>query len=121
MNAKKRKKSKTHSPAIGAKKVAAHVVDFSELSPEEESERLHLERLVERSFYTAGKALQRLRDLRLYRSTHRSFDAYVKERFGYGKNNANMKILASSVVDELEKMTTNGGLILPTSERQFAL
>ncbi|NJQ97030.1 MAG: hypothetical protein HC784_03660 [Hydrococcus sp. CSU_1_8] len=103
---------------MGAKKVAALVVDFEELSPSEESERLHLERLVERSFYTAGKALQRLRDLRLYRNTHRSFDAYVKERFGYGKNNANMKILASSVVDELEKVTTNGGLILPTSERQ---
>jgi hypothetical protein len=94
------------------------VVEFEELTPDEEVERLRLERLVERSFYTAGKALQRLRDLRLYRSTHRSFDAYVKERFGYGKNNANMKILASSVVDELEKMTTNGGQILPTSERQ---
>jgi hypothetical protein len=118
MNSKKLRKSKTRSPAMGARKVAATIVDFEELSPSEESERLHLERLVERSFYTAGKALQRLRDLRLYRNTHRSFDAYVKERFGYGKNNANMKILASGVVDELEKMTTNGGLILPTSERQ---
>jgi hypothetical protein len=40
------------------------------LSQEEELQRLHLERKVERAFYEAGKALMELRDQRLYRSTH---------------------------------------------------
>jgi hypothetical protein len=50
-------------------------------------ERLErLERLVDRSLIVAGKisgdALATIRDQRLYRATHRSFEAFVKERFG---------------------------------------
>ena len=89
-----------------------------ELSYDERNDRLHLERKVERAFYEAGRALKELRDRRLYRNTNKTFEEYCCTRFGYGKNNANMKILAANVVDELEKMTTIGGQILPTSERQ---
>jgi hypothetical protein len=115
MNAKKRKKSKTHSDAIGAKKVAATIVDFSELSPEEESERLHLERQVERSFYTAGLALKQLRDGRYYRSTHKTFEEYCQDRFSYTRRAVNYLIAGAEVV---ENLGTNGSQILPTSERQ---
>ncbi len=93
-------------------------VTIVSLSPEEEKERLFLERKVERAFYEAGRALKELRDKRLYRNTHKTFEEYCRSRFGYGKNNANMKILAASVVEEIEKMTTIGGQILPTTERQ---
>jgi hypothetical protein len=105
------------SPEPPPEAVKVEVVT-EELTPEEESDRLFLERKVERAFYEAGRALKELRDRRLYRSTHKTFEEYCRDRFGYGKNNANMKILAASVVDELEKMTTNGGQILPTTERQ---
>ena len=98
--------------------VSVTVVELEELTGDELSDRLHLERKVERAFYECGKALMELRDRRLYRSTHRTFEEYCRDRFGYGKNNANMRILAASVVDEIQKMTTIGGQILPTNERQ---
>ncbi len=104
-------------PELPPEAVKAEVVR-DELTEEEESDRSNLERKVERAFYEAGRALQELRDRKLYRSTHKSFEEYCRARFGYGKNNANMKILAASVLDELEKMTTIGGQILPTTERQ---
>jgi len=44
------------------------------LSPEEEQLRLQLERKVERAFYEAGCALRELREHRLYRSTHQTFE-----------------------------------------------
>jgi hypothetical protein len=47
-----------------------------ELTQEEQSDRLHLERKVERAFFEAGKALTELRDRRLYRSTHKTFEEY---------------------------------------------
>lgn len=67
------------------------VVDAEELTPDEErdsealppegADRNHLERKVERAFYEAGKALQQLRDRKLYRSTHRTFEDYCRDRF----------------------------------------
>jgi hypothetical protein len=108
------------------KAVKVEVVEFSELTSEEEIERLHLERQVERSFYIAGKALQRLRDLRLYRNTHRSFEEYCRSRFGFERRHPYRLIEAACVVDNLtlepktqsNKMCPNGTQILPTSERQ---
>ena len=41
---------------------------------------------VERAFYEAGKSLKELRDKRLYRSTHRTFEEYCRERFGYNRS-----------------------------------
>ena len=55
-------------PEPPAEVVQSEVVT-EELTPEEESDRLHLERKVERAFYEAGRALQELRDRKLYRST----------------------------------------------------
>jgi len=50
----------TENPASVTIDVAA--VEVPELTPEEHSDRLHLERIVERSFFEAGKALAQLRD-----------------------------------------------------------
>lgn len=94
------------------------------LSPEEEKERLFLERKVERAFYEAGNALKQLRDQRLYRSTHRTFEEYCYERFAFQRRHPYQLINAAEVVDNLmtfietEKMCANGAQILPTSERQ---
>lgn len=96
-----------------------------ELTEEEERDRLHLERQVERAFYEAGKALRQLRERRLYRSSHKTFEEYCLSRFGYTRMSAAYKIAAVTVIDNLStnglqnaEMSTNGLQILPTNERQ---
>jgi hypothetical protein len=73
--------SSPEDPASVTVEVTA--VEVPELTPEEQRDRLHLERRVERAFFEAGKALMELRDRRLYRSTHSTFEEYCKERFGF--------------------------------------
>ncbi|WP_082065462.1 hypothetical protein [Aliterella atlantica] len=91
--------------------------EIEELTEDEEKERHRLELKVERAFYEAGSALRELRDRRLYRSTHKTFEAYSQERFGMTPRPAYYLIAAAGVVENLE-MRTNGSQILPTTERQ---
>ncbi len=58
----------TEQPAL-ALSGSVEVVETEELTSDELTVRLHLERQVERAFYLAGKALAELRSRRLYRST----------------------------------------------------
>ncbi len=88
------------------KNTSVEVVE--ELSPEEAADRQRLELKVEKAFYIAGVALRELRDRRLYRNTHKSWKTYCLERFGYGRDSADLKILAASVVDNLNNLPTNG-------------
>ncbi|MCL6753791.1 hypothetical protein KBT16_23570 [Nostoc sp. CCCryo 231-06] len=114
------------NPATATITVSAAEVE--ELTQEEQSDRLHLERRVERAFFEAGKALTELRDRRLYRSTHKTFEDYCRDRFGHSRQQSNYLIAASGVYENLttigcqnvagENLTTNGSQILPTSERQ---
>ena len=83
-----------------------------ELSEDEQRERLHLERKVERAVFDGDRALQELRDRKLYRSTHSSFEQYCRDRFGFSRDSAYLKIRASQVYDNI----TN---YLPTNERQL--
>ncbi|MBD2213074.1 hypothetical protein H6G27_24810, partial [Nostoc linckia FACHB-104] len=83
-------------------------VEVPELTPEEQSDRLHLERKVERAFFEAGKALAELRDRRLYRSTHRTFEEYCKDRFGFERRHPYRLIEAAVVVDNLMQMCPIG-------------
>lgn len=115
-----------------------------ELTTVEERDRLYLERKIERAFYEAGKALQELRDKRLYRSTHNTFEEYCRDRFGHSRQKSNYLIAAAGVYDNLttngcqnppiddlttnnsqilptngtDNLTTNSGQMLPTNERQ---
>jgi hypothetical protein len=83
---------------------------------------------VERAFFEAGKALAELRDRRLYRSSHRTFEDYCRDRFGHSCQKSNYLIAAADVYENLttnccqnlppEDLTTNGSQILPTSEGQ---
>ena len=114
------------NPATGTITVTA--VEVPELTEEEQRDRLHLERRVERAFFEAGKALTELRDRRLYRSTHKTFEEYCRDRFGHSRQQSNYLIAAAGVYENLttigcqnvenENLTTNGSQILPTSERQ---
>ncbi|MBW4558192.1 MAG: hypothetical protein KME59_20115 [Trichormus sp. ATA11-4-KO1] len=108
--------------------IADQLTEIDELTPEEEHQRLYLERRVERAFYEAGKALMELRDHRLYRSTHKTFEEYCRDRFGHSRQKSNYLIAAADVFDNLTTnccqnlsqgdLTTNGTQILPTSEGQ---
>ncbi|BCL40125.1 hypothetical protein [Nostoc sp. MS1] len=93
----------TEDPASATIDVVA--VEVPELTLEEQSDRLLLERKVERAFFEAGKALMELRDRRLYRSTHRTFEEYCRSRFGYTHRRVNYLIAGSVVFDNIIKGT----------------
>ncbi|MEH1800086.1 MAG: hypothetical protein V7L13_13145 [Nostoc sp.] len=108
--------------------ITVTAVEVPELTEEEQRDRLHLERRVERAFFEAGKALTELRDRRLYRSTHKTFEEYCRDRFAHSRQQSNYLIAAAGVYENLttigcqnvanENLTTNRSQILPTSERQ---
>ncbi|MBD2535993.1 hypothetical protein H6G97_44405 [Nostoc flagelliforme FACHB-838] len=112
----------------GSATITVTAVEVPELTEEEQRDRLHLERRVERAFFEAGKALTELRDRRLYRSTHKTFEEYCRDRFAHSRQQSNYLIAAAGVYENLttigcqnvenENLTTNGSQILPTSERQ---
>ncbi|MBD2616062.1 hypothetical protein VF14_36445 [Nostoc linckia z18] len=112
------KQPKQETPEVVTVEVAA--VEVPELTPQEQRDRARLEEKVETAFYEAGKALMELRDRRLYRSTHKTFEEYCRDRFGYSRDAAYLKISATSVYENIQKyLPTNGRQIpLPTSERQ---
>ncbi|MCL6753816.1 hypothetical protein KBT16_23705 [Nostoc sp. CCCryo 231-06] len=87
--------------------ISVIAVEVPELTEQEQSDRLHLERKVERAFFEAGKALAELRDRRLYRSTHSTFEEYCKDRFGFERRHPYRLIEAAGVVDNLIKMCPN--------------
>ncbi|MEH2152792.1 hypothetical protein [Nostoc sp.] len=101
----------------GSATITVSAVEVPELTQEEQSDRLHLERKVERAFFEAGKALIELRDRRLYRSTHKTFDEYCLDRFGYNRSRSYQLVDAAVVVDNLQKCPQIVD-ILPTAEGQ---
>jgi len=54
---------------------------WAELTAEQAALRHRLELRVERAWGEIEVALQELRDRQLYRSTHQSFEHYLRERF----------------------------------------
>ncbi|MBW4457850.1 MAG: hypothetical protein KME55_37385 [Nostoc indistinguendum CM1-VF10] len=91
----------------GSATITVTAVEVPELTEEEQRDRLHLERRVERAFFEAGKALSELRDRRLYRSTHSTFEEYCKDRFGFERRHPYRLIGAAGVIDNLIKMCPN--------------
>ncbi|CCQ70870.1 hypothetical protein CWATWH0402_4419, partial [Crocosphaera watsonii WH 0402] len=55
---------------------------FQPLSEVELAEKQRLEAVVIGAVWSAGFALQQLRDQKLYRDTHSSFERYCREQFG---------------------------------------
>ncbi|NJL51228.1 MAG: hypothetical protein HC930_01620 [Hydrococcus sp. SU_1_0] len=99
-----------------------------DLTHDESRDRLALERKVEQAFYIAGLSLAQLRDRRLYRSTHNSFEEYCQDRFGMKRRHPYRLIDAAKVVDNILEVCPNGThkngdtiqqlQIVPTSEWQ---
>ncbi len=100
-------------------RVVRQIISNNLLSEAEKKERDSLERTVQQAFCIAGKALKLLRDKRLYRETHSSFEYYVRDRFDFTRRAADYLISAAEVVDNLKReqivLETN---VLPTKESQ---
>ncbi len=100
--------------------VAAVVEDESEppLSAEEEDRLFTLEREVEESALRAAVALKEIRDSRLYRMTHGTFEEYCKERFGFVRSYSYQLIDAAITSDNIRKCLRDAD-ILPANEYQL--
>lgn len=89
------------------------------LSVKERRERQQLEKQVAQAFYIAGTSLKALRDKRLYRETHPTFEAYIRDRFDFTRRAADYLISGALVVENLKReqfvLKTN---VLPTKESQ---
>lgn len=75
-----------------------------------------LEAVIERglsTFIEVGSALMEIRDSRLYRETHATFEDYCRVRWGWSRRYANMNIAAAEVTKVLGTMVPN-----PATERQ---
>lgn len=68
-----------------------------ELSPEEEADRQQLELQSGKGVLSSGIWLRELLDRRLYRGTHKTFEEYCHDRFGFARYAAYYKIAASEV------------------------
>lgn len=103
-------------------RIAKNNISERILSEEEKAERDDLERTVQQAFFVAGKALRLLRDNRLYRETHATFEFYVRDRFDYTRAAAYYLIKSSVVYENLECQqfvdTNTSTSILPTKESQ---
>jgi hypothetical protein len=63
-----------------------------------------LEKIIEgglQTFYEVGKALNEIRESKLYKENYKTFDDYCRERWGMSKTHANRYIIASDVADNL--------------------
>ncbi len=83
-------------------RVFRNIIPRPILSEAEKAERDNLEHTVEQAFYVAGRALKILRDKRLYRETHSTFEAYLRDRFDFTKRTAYYLIDAAEVVNNLK-------------------
>ena len=74
------------------------------LAPDEQDQLQRLEHVVEsglRTFIEVGEALSAIRDRRLYRGTHGTFEDYCVERWGMKKAYANHLVRAAETVRAL--------------------
>ncbi|MCM2424292.1 hypothetical protein [Streptomyces sp. RKAG293] len=60
------------------------------------------------AFWAAGKALQIVRDGRLYRGTHKTFDAYLEDRWDMSRGQADKLIRTWPVAESLFDSQSNG-------------
>ena len=83
---------------------------------QEESVRLaELESRIESSVAIVGRDLFEIRQNRLYRQAHDTFEDYCQARFGMDRRYINRQIQAATIIDTLG---SNGPQNLPTTERQ---
>ena len=91
---------------------------MSELSVVEVQRLEALESVIDagmQTFVHVGNALLEIRDNRLYRNTHRTFEKYCRERWGVNSSRARQLIDAAEVVENLKSVTAV--TLLPAVEK----
>jgi hypothetical protein len=98
------------------------------LSPVEQVDLKRFEVVIERgirTFHEVGEALAAVRDRKLYRATHRSFQEYCEQRWNMSRPHAYRLIEAAAIVHEMsprgDKASTSlstPSTSLPTTEKQ---
>lgn len=68
-----------------------------------------------KTFFAVGQALAEIRDSRLYRGTHDTFEAYCRERWNITPQHANRLVMAAEVVGSMEPI---GSIPPPANEGQ---
>lgn len=116
--AQSKKQWRKRRKSASSKSSELAVIPIAPLTVEEESDRNSLERKVERAFYEAGMALMELRDRRLYRTTHATFEEYCRDRFDYTRRRPYQLIEAAQIYDNLSEKCVKFLHILPTKEGQ---
>jgi hypothetical protein len=88
----------------------------AELTTQEAARLEHLKAVVSRgiqSYYEMGDALREIRDSRLYRATHATFDEFCRECWGFAKSHI-YRLIDTSIVAENVSPTGE----VPRTERQ---
>lgn len=101
--------------AVAESRAAMHVPTQA-LTAYETKELAALEAIVEngvKTFLQVGEALLKIREKRLYRGTHATFDAYCREHWAMSKTHANRVIASAAVAKNLAPLG-----VKPTSEAQ---
>ncbi|MHB8522249.1 MAG: hypothetical protein ACYDH9_16030 [Limisphaerales bacterium] len=78
-----------------------------DLSPAEKTDLRRDEAIIRRgfgTFYAVGKALAEIRDRRLYRQTHHTFEGYCRSRWEMTVRRAHQLCGAAEVIDSLQKV-----------------
>ncbi|MBL1202444.1 MAG: hypothetical protein FWK04_26095 [Nostoc sp. GBBB01] len=100
--------------------VPVEIVSEEQPLTDEERTRLYeLENLVIESFYTAGRALREINENRLYRASHRTFEEYCQERFGFQRRHPYHLIDAATMTDRIRESAQTVHTALPTNEYQI--
>lgn len=89
----------------------------AQLDTTEQRRLEELEAIVEQglqTFYEVGKALDEIRENRLYRETHKTFEAYCREKWGIARRTADQFIGAAKVMENLSAIA----LKIPRKENQ---
>lgn len=66
------------------------------------------------TFFEVGAALKDIRDKKLYRTDHATFESYCETRWEFSKTHANRQVAAAQLIEDLTPI----GVILPSNESQ---
>jgi len=98
---------------------AQGLLDLEALTAPEQDELHRCEAVIEEgrlAFLEVGNALATVREKRLYRATHRTFEDYVQQRWDMGRAHAYRLLDAAQVVGALSPIGDTG--VLPQNEAQ---
>lgn len=76
------------------------------------------EHSIRESYINVGNALREIRDSKLYRESHKTFQHYCEERWGYKKSAVYRLINSREIVDNLVEKCPQFGEVLPDNESQ---